>query len=118
MMYIAQFGEENRQNNLHFIQPCQLRVLILQEKQEREEEMRKTRLQLYVFISRCVAYPFNSKQPTDMTKRHMKITKAQLDTIIGRFQVDIFFTSVTSICFSCSTVANDEVLIMRLQLFV
>ncbi|XP_021961279.2 calcium-dependent secretion activator isoform X4 [Folsomia candida] len=57
-----------------------------QEKQEREEELRKSRLQLYVFISRCIAYPFNAKQPTDMTKRHTKITKAQLDTILSRFQ--------------------------------
>lgn len=60
---------------------------MLQEKQEREEEQRKTRLQLYVFISRCVAYPFNAKQPTDMTKRHTKVTKSQLDTIQARFQV-------------------------------
>ncbi|XP_014212617.1 calcium-dependent secretion activator isoform X3 [Copidosoma floridanum] len=58
----------------------------LQDKQEREEEERKTRLQLYVFISRCIAYPFNAKQPTDLTKRHMKITKQQLETLCSRFQ--------------------------------
>ncbi|KAJ8664953.1 hypothetical protein QAD02_006615 [Eretmocerus hayati] len=58
----------------------------LQEKQEREEEERKTRLQLYVFISRCIAYPFNAKQPTDMTRRQMKITKQQLETLCSRFQ--------------------------------
>ncbi|ODM95924.1 Calcium-dependent secretion activator [Orchesella cincta] len=63
-----------------------LTVLTLQEKQEREEELRKTRLQLYVFICRCIAYPFNAKQPTDMTKRHTKVTKSQLDTIHSRFQ--------------------------------
>ncbi|XP_046406237.1 calcium-dependent secretion activator, partial [Ischnura elegans] len=57
----------------------------LQDKQEREEEERKRRLQLYVFISRCIAYPFNSKQPTDMTRRQTKITKQQLETIQGRF---------------------------------
>ncbi|XP_045133756.1 calcium-dependent secretion activator-like isoform X7 [Portunus trituberculatus] len=56
------------------------------EKQEREEEERKKRLQLYVFILRCVAYPFNAKQPTDMTKRQIKVTKHQLDVIQGRFQ--------------------------------
>ncbi|CAH1960786.1 unnamed protein product [Acanthoscelides obtectus] len=58
----------------------------LQEKQEREEEERKRRIQLYVFVSRCVAYPFNAKQPTDMTRRQMKITKQQLEAIINRFQ--------------------------------
>lgn len=59
----------------------------LQEKQEREEEERKRRIQLYVFISRCVAYPFNAKQPTDMIKRQTKVTKHQLETISARFQV-------------------------------
>ena len=59
----------------------------LQEKQEREEEERKRRIQLYVFISRCIAYPFNAKQPTDMTRRQTKITKHQLETISARFQV-------------------------------
>ncbi|XP_054280799.1 calcium-dependent secretion activator [Macrosteles quadrilineatus] len=58
----------------------------LQDKQEREEEERKRRIQLYVFISRCIAYPFNSKQPTDMTRRQLKITKQQLELIQGRFQ--------------------------------
>ncbi|XP_042212858.1 calcium-dependent secretion activator-like isoform X7 [Homarus americanus] len=56
------------------------------EKQEREEEERKKRLQLYVFILRCISYPFNAKQPTDMTKRQIKVSKHQLDTIQGRFQ--------------------------------
>lgn len=37
-------------------------------------------------MTRCITYPFNAKQPTDMTKRQLKITKQQLDTIIGRFQ--------------------------------
>ncbi|XP_033214599.1 calcium-dependent secretion activator isoform X3 [Belonocnema kinseyi] len=58
----------------------------LLDKQEREEEERKTRIQLYVFISRCIAYPFNAKQPTDMTRRQMKITKQQLETLCSRFQ--------------------------------
>lgn len=59
----------------------------LQEKQEREEEDRKRRIQLYVFVSRCISYPFNAKQPTDMTRRQIKITKQQLDTTTARFQV-------------------------------
>ncbi|CAG0888772.1 unnamed protein product [Darwinula stevensoni] len=58
----------------------------LQEKQEREEEERKKRIQLYVFVSRCIAYPFNAKQPTDMTKRHQKVMKQQLESIQNRFQ--------------------------------
>lgn len=63
----------------------------MQDKQERQEEERKRRIQLYVFISRCIAYPFNAKQPTDMTRRQMKITRQQLETIQGRFQVIFFF---------------------------
>ncbi|XP_023165562.1 calcium-dependent secretion activator isoform X5 [Drosophila hydei] len=58
----------------------------LHEKHEREEEERKRRIQLYVFISRCISYPFNAKQPTDMTKRQPKITKQQLEIITQRFQ--------------------------------
>ncbi|XP_060818386.1 calcium-dependent secretion activator isoform X1 [Bombus pascuorum] len=58
----------------------------LQDKQEREEEERKTRIQLYVFVSRCISYPFNAKQPLDMTKRSLKVTKQQLETICSRFQ--------------------------------
>ncbi|XP_031616765.1 calcium-dependent secretion activator isoform X3 [Contarinia nasturtii] len=57
----------------------------LQERQEREEEDRKRRIQLYVFITRCIAYPFNAKQPTDMTRRQVKITRHQLETITSRF---------------------------------
>lgn len=57
----------------------------LQERQEREEEDRKRRIQLYVFVSRCIAYPFNAKQPTDMTRRQIKITRHQLETITSRF---------------------------------
>ncbi|XP_051862183.1 calcium-dependent secretion activator isoform X10 [Drosophila albomicans] len=56
------------------------------EKHEREEEERKRRIQLYVFISRCISYPFNAKQPTDMTKRQPKITKQQLEIVTQRFQ--------------------------------
>ncbi|KAG5668905.1 hypothetical protein PVAND_016818 [Polypedilum vanderplanki] len=56
------------------------------ERQKLEEEERKKRIQIYVFVSRCISYPFNSKQPNDMTKRQHKITKQNLDTIINRFQ--------------------------------
>lgn len=56
-----------------------------QHKHERDEEDRKRRIQLYVFVSRCIAYPFNAKQPTDMTRRNMKITRQQLDSTAARF---------------------------------
>ncbi|CAK1546764.1 unnamed protein product [Leptosia nina] len=57
-----------------------------QEKIEKLEEDKKRRLQLYVFVSRCIAHPFNAKQPTDMTRRHTKVTMHQLETIQARFQ--------------------------------
>ncbi|XP_062853949.1 calcium-dependent secretion activator 1 isoform X12 [Trichomycterus rosablanca] len=56
------------------------------EKLQREEEERKKRLQLYVFVMRCVAYPFNAKQPTDMARRQLKISKQQLQTTKDRFE--------------------------------
>ncbi|XP_028303246.1 calcium-dependent secretion activator 1 isoform X4 [Gouania willdenowi] len=56
------------------------------EKMHREEEDRKKKLQLYVFVMRCVAYPFNAKQPTDMARRQQKITKQQLQQTKDRFQ--------------------------------
>ncbi|XP_031423375.1 calcium-dependent secretion activator 1 isoform X20 [Clupea harengus] len=56
------------------------------EKMQREEEERKKRLQLYVFVMRCIAYPFNAKQPTDMARRQQKINKQQLQTVKERFQ--------------------------------
>ncbi|XP_051568638.1 calcium-dependent secretion activator 1 isoform X4 [Myxocyprinus asiaticus] len=56
------------------------------EKLHREEEERKKKLQLYVFVMRCIAYPFNAKQPTDMARRQLKITKQQLQTSKDRFE--------------------------------
>ncbi|XP_040199666.1 calcium-dependent secretion activator 2 isoform X15 [Rana temporaria] len=56
------------------------------ERAQREERERRSRLQLYVFIMRCIAYPFNAKQPTDMTRRQQKLNKQQLQTIRERFQ--------------------------------
>ncbi|XP_072003104.1 calcium-dependent secretion activator 2 isoform X5 [Engystomops pustulosus] len=57
-----------------------------QERAHREERERRSRLQLYVFVMRCIAYPFNAKQPTDMTRRQQKLNKQQLQTIRERFQ--------------------------------
>ncbi|XP_035518591.1 calcium-dependent secretion activator 1 isoform X4 [Morone saxatilis] len=56
------------------------------EKMQRDEEERKKKLQLYVFVMRCIAYPFNAKQPTDMARRQQKITKQQLQQTKDRFQ--------------------------------
>ncbi|XP_067855902.1 calcium-dependent secretion activator 2 isoform X1 [Heptranchias perlo] len=59
-----------------------------QERIQREEEDTKKRkaLQLYVFLLRCIAYPFNAKQPTDMARRQQKLNKQQLQTVKERFQ--------------------------------
>ncbi|KAL7986219.1 hypothetical protein Chor_011385 [Crotalus horridus] len=43
------------------------------ERLQKEEEERKKKLQLYVFVMRCIAYPFNAKQPTDMARRQQKV---------------------------------------------
>lgn len=82
-------GGQSRSNSL--ARPSSPSPSLVSEKDEadraeREEEQRKKRLQLYVFVLRCVAYPFNAKQPTDMTRRQTKITKQQLETIQARFQ--------------------------------
>ena len=50
-----------------------------------EDSEHKRRLQLYVFVSRCIAYPFNAKQPTDMARRQSKVTKQNLAGIKDRF---------------------------------
>lgn len=49
------------------------------EKLQREEEERKKKLQLYVFVMRCVAYPFNAKQPTDMARRQLKVSVRKVE---------------------------------------
>ncbi|KAF7633095.1 hypothetical protein Mgra_00007524 [Meloidogyne graminicola] len=54
-------------------------------KAEEEEEDRKRCLQLYVFVAKCIAYHFNAKQPTDMARRRLKITKSELTRIKERF---------------------------------
>lgn len=71
-------------------------ILLLQEKNEREEAERKKRIQLYVFILRSVAYPFNAKQPSDMNKRHLKVTKEGHDKMKARIEVQIRNEELTS----------------------
>ncbi|KJH40594.1 hypothetical protein DICVIV_13445, partial [Dictyocaulus viviparus] len=53
---------------------------------EREEEEHKKNLQMYVFVARCIAYHFNAKQPTDMARRQLKVTKHDLARMKERFQ--------------------------------
>ncbi|KAM9854847.1 uncharacterized protein ACBR49_003389 [Aulostomus maculatus] len=55
------------------------------ERVQREEEERKMKLQIYVFVLRCIAYPFNAKQPTDMARRQQKVNKQQLQAVKERF---------------------------------
>jgi hypothetical protein len=55
------------------------------ERVERELELKRKRLQIYVFICRCVACPFNSKQSSDMARKHLKITLVQYGVIKERF---------------------------------
>ncbi|XP_062439230.1 calcium-dependent secretion activator 2 isoform X2 [Rhea pennata] len=57
-----------------------------QERLQREEREKRLRLQLYVFIVRCIAHPFNAKQPTDMARRQQKLNKQQLQILKERFQ--------------------------------
>lgn len=61
-------------------------ALIAQQNEALKElELHKKKLQIYVFVCRCVSYPFIAKQPTDMVRRQLKITKQQLNTIKDNF---------------------------------
>ena len=63
---------------------------LFQEKHAREEEERKRRIQLYVFVLRCIAYNFNAKQPNDMQKRHLKVSKEGHERMKARVEVSPF----------------------------
>ncbi|KAL4659394.1 calcium-dependent secretion activator 2-like [Arapaima gigas] len=56
------------------------------EKVQSEEADRRAKLQIYVFVLRCISYPFNAKQPTDMARRQHKLNKQQLQGVKDRFQ--------------------------------
>ena len=55
------------------------------ERAERELELKRKRLQIYVFVCRCIAYPFNSRQSSDMARKYLKITLVQYGVIKERF---------------------------------
>ncbi len=38
---------------------------------------------------RAIAYPFNAKQPNDMTKRHLKVTPEMLEKLRARVDVSL-----------------------------
>jgi hypothetical protein len=38
-------------------------------------------------MCRAIAYPFNAKQPNDMTKRHLKVTPEMLEKLRARVDV-------------------------------
>ncbi len=59
----------------------------LAEKRAKEEEERKRRIQLYVFVLRSIAYNFNAKQPNDLQKRHLKVTKDALEKMKAKIEV-------------------------------
>jgi hypothetical protein len=62
-------------------------LLAQQNEQLKEIEIHKKRLQIYVFVCRCIAYPFIAKQPTDMVRRQLKITKQQLSLLKESFEL-------------------------------
>ncbi|XP_047201844.1 calcium-dependent secretion activator 2 [Girardinichthys multiradiatus] len=55
------------------------------ERVQKEEKEGRTKLQIYVFVMRCISYSFNAKQPTDMARRQQKVNKQQLQTVKERF---------------------------------
>uniref|UniRef100_A0A8C7WIA1 Calcium dependent secretion activator 2 n=1 Tax=Oncorhynchus mykiss TaxID=8022 RepID=A0A8C7WIA1_ONCMY len=66
--------------------PVEDQVKNEQEILQKEEAERKSKLQMYVFVLRCIAYPFNAKQPTDMARRQQKLNKQQLQAVKDNFQ--------------------------------
>uniref|UniRef100_A0A8C8JEK4 Calcium-dependent secretion activator 2 n=1 Tax=Oncorhynchus tshawytscha TaxID=74940 RepID=A0A8C8JEK4_ONCTS len=66
--------------------PVEDQVKNEQERLQKEEAERKSKLQMYVFVLRCIAYPFNAKQPTDMARRQQKLNKQQLQAVKDNFQ--------------------------------
>ena len=58
--------------------------------QRRAEKHRRSQLlQLYVFASRCVAYPILADYPSEVVHRKMKVTEAQLRKVRKNFETFI-----------------------------
>ena len=54
--------------------------------EQQEDDERRERLQSYIFVLRSIAYPFNARQPTDMARRHARVSKQDLVKIKQRFE--------------------------------
>jgi hypothetical protein len=82
-------GGNTRNNNKQQDEQEKVNALALAAETEamKEQELHKRKLQIYVFVCRCIAYPFIAKQPTDMVRRQLKITKQQLETIKDNFNL-------------------------------
>lgn len=82
------YNSKNKNNSNKISEEEQQAALLLAQQNEaiKELENHKKRLQIYVFVCRCVAYPFIAKQPTDMVRRQLKISKQQLQTIKDNFE--------------------------------
>ena len=65
------------------ISPPDLSITLASE--DDKEEKRKELLQMYVFVLRCIAYPFNATHPSDIPRRYIKVTRTNLETIRQRF---------------------------------
>lgn len=55
---------------------------------KKEEDEKRRRFQIYVFVLRCIAFPFNAKQKPpqhDMQKRQAKVGRQELAKIKDRF---------------------------------
>lgn len=65
--------EQNQEQWQEDDEKVQQEVQQERERIQKEEEEKRTKLQIYVFVLRCIAHPFNAKQPTDMARRQQKV---------------------------------------------
>ena len=62
--------------------------MMLQQQQQQgggDEADRNERYQMFIFVLRCIAYPFNAKQPQEAPRRQLRVTVSQLNVIKERF---------------------------------
>uniref|UniRef100_A0A914I599 Calcium-dependent secretion activator n=1 Tax=Globodera rostochiensis TaxID=31243 RepID=A0A914I599_GLORO len=83
-------GVEDGRGDHHYGDTDRCAVGLSKEERDRlraedEEEEHKRSLQLYVFVAKCIAYHFNAKQPTDMARRQLKVSKHELSRTKERF---------------------------------
>jgi hypothetical protein len=78
--------QQQQQQQSQIPSPQDIALMELTLEANKEIEDHKKRLQIYVFVCRCISYPFIAKQPTDMVRRQFKITKQQLQQIKDNFE--------------------------------